>query len=211
MELETMFTEQKWNILKCLSNEKFSPLQLAEKLNTSMANISQQLRLLEATNLVKKEKIKNRDKGKPRALFSLTSDYAYLISAMNSFANKKLLKPTPHQKIVLKIWFIEDQKLQKPIEELCQNLEPHLSGIECIAVNEKSKDIILISDKEKEIERLVINKSINVKIFSKKDAEKLLKQHKAPFSSLNELTIIYDINNMLKSSQGVMAKLVNTN
>ena len=34
MELETMFTEQKWNILKCLSEEKYSPLQLAEKLDT---------------------------------------------------------------------------------------------------------------------------------------------------------------------------------
>ena len=52
-----MFTEQKWNILQCLSKDKFSPIQLAEKLNTTMANISQQLRLLEAANLVKKEKI----------------------------------------------------------------------------------------------------------------------------------------------------------
>ena len=76
MELEPMFTEQKWNILKCLSEEKYSPLQLAEKLDTTMANISQQLRLLEAANLVKKKKIKNRDKGKPRTLFSLTDDYA---------------------------------------------------------------------------------------------------------------------------------------
>ena len=55
-----MFSEQKWNILRCLSQGKSSPLQLAGKLNTTMANISQQLRLLEATNLVKKEKIRNK-------------------------------------------------------------------------------------------------------------------------------------------------------
>ena len=108
MELETMFTEQKWNIIKCLSEEKFSPLQLAEKLDTTMANISQQLRLLEASNLVKKEKIKNRDKGKPRTLFSLTDDHAYLISAMQSFADKRLLKITPHHKTILRIWFLEN-------------------------------------------------------------------------------------------------------
>ena len=47
----------------------------------------------------KKEKIKNRDKGKPRTLFSLTGDYAYLISAMDNFADKKLLETTPGQKI----------------------------------------------------------------------------------------------------------------
>jgi hypothetical protein len=41
MELELMFSEQKWNILKCLADGKASPLQLAEKLNTTMANISQ--------------------------------------------------------------------------------------------------------------------------------------------------------------------------
>ena len=59
MELETLFTEQKWNILKSLSEGKFSPLQLANRSNTTIANISQQLRLLEAAELVKKEKIKN--------------------------------------------------------------------------------------------------------------------------------------------------------
>ena len=56
MELASMFTEQKWNIIKALSENKYSPLQLAEKLDTTMANISQQLRLLEASNIVKKEK-----------------------------------------------------------------------------------------------------------------------------------------------------------
>ena len=55
MELATLFTEQKWNIIKSLSLGKFSPLQLAQRSDTTMANISQQLRLLEAASLVKKE------------------------------------------------------------------------------------------------------------------------------------------------------------
>jgi DNA-binding transcriptional regulator GbsR (MarR family) len=202
MELETMFTEQKWNILKCLSKEKFSPLQLAEKLNTTMANISQQLRLLEASNLVKKEKIKNRDKGKPRALFSLTDDYAYLISTMQRFAHKRLLRVTDHHKIILKIWFLKDPEVHYALERIYWKVEPYMKQIDIIAVNEKSKDLFLISDKAKEIEKLARNKSINVKVFSKEDAEKLIKQHKEPFSSINELTIIYDPNNMLKSNGG---------
>jgi DNA-binding transcriptional regulator GbsR (MarR family) len=200
MELETMFTEQKWNILKCLSKEKYSPLQLAEKLNTTMANISQQLRLLEAANLVKKEKIRNRDKGKPRALFSLTDDYAYLISAIQSFANKRLLKVTPHHKIILKIWFLKTPELHYAIEKLYWKIEPYIDNIDAIAVNLASKEVIIISDKVKEIEKVINkNKSISVRIFSKKDAEKLIKQSKEPFSSVSEITTIYDPNNMLKS------------
>ena len=199
MELETMFTEQKWNILKCLSNEKFSPLQLAEKLDTTMANISQQLRLLEASNLVKKEKIKNRDKGKPRSLFSLTEDYAYLIPTMQNFANKRLLKATPHHKAILKIWFIENEELQYNMEKLYWSLEPNLKSIKGIAVNEKSNKILLISEYAKDIERVVsMNKSIDAKIFSKKEAERLISQGKKPFSSINELTIIYDPDGMME-------------
>src|SRR3989344_7343405 len=125
MEMESMFTEQKWNILRELSSEKASPLQLAEKLNTTMANISQQLRLLEASNLVKKEKIKNRDKGKPRTLFSLTHDHAYIIPTMSNFAEKKLLKVEDHHRIILKIWFLVNPDLHSPLEKIYWKIEPH--------------------------------------------------------------------------------------
>lgn len=197
-----MFTEQKWNILKCLSKEKFSPLQLAELLNTSMANISQQLRLLEAANLVKKEKIKNRDKGKPRSLFSLREDCAYLIPTMQKFANKRLLKVSDHHKIILKIWFLENAELHYALERMYWNIEPYISQIDVIAVNTSSNEIILVSDKTKEIEKLIKTKPVNLKLFSKEDGAKLIKQHKEPFSSIDSLTAIYDPDNMLKSSGG---------
>jgi len=202
MELETMFTEQKWNILKCLSEEKFSPFQLAEKLNTTMANISQQLRLLEASNLVKKEKIKNRDKGKPRTLFSLTYDHAYLISAMNSFADKRLLKVTDHHKVILRIWFLENGELQYEMERLYWSIHNYIKQIDLIAINENTKEVLFISDKAKELEKIVKNNPLNVNVFSKKDAERLIKQGKGPFSSINELTIIHDSGNMLKDNGG---------
>ena len=101
MEIETLFTEQRWNILNELSHAKYSPLQLAEKSKTTMANISQQLRLLEASELVVKEKIPNRDKGKPRALFSLADEFAYLISVTRGFAHKKLLRLDAFEKILI--------------------------------------------------------------------------------------------------------------
>ena len=188
MELEPMFTEQKWNILKCLSNEKLSPLQLAANLNTTMANISQQLRLLEAADLVKKEKIKNRDKGKPRALFSLSEDYAYLISAMNSFADKRLLKVTDHHKAILRIWFIKDEGLQYKAERVYWKVEPYLGQIDAIAVDEDNRQIIIVSDR-KDIERIV--KTDDIRVVSASDAGKMPKQYK-------NLTVVYNPHGILK-------------
>ena len=196
-----MFSEQKWNILKCLSKSKYSPIQLAEKLNTTMANISQQLRLLEATNLVKKEKIKNRDKGKPRTLFSLNGDYAYLVPTMNNFTDKKLLKVEDHHRIILKIWFLENPELHSHVEQLYWKIESHLSQIQAIAINQSSKEVILISNKSDAIEKAVSkSKLINVKIFSREEAERALKQGKEPFSSLSNLSMIYDPNNIFSKN-----------
>ena len=196
MELELMFSEQKWNILKCLSEDKFSPIQLAEKLNTTMANISQQLRLLEATNLVKKEKIKNRDKGKPRTLFSLNDEYAYLIPTMHNFAEKKLLRVKYHHRIILKIWFLENSELHPHLEKLYWKIEPYLSQIEALAIKQSSKELVIISDKSDEIEKAITDKSkvISIKIFSTVEAERILKQKKEPFFQLSELSVLYDPN-----------------
>ena len=195
-----MFSDQKWNILKCLSEGKFSPIQLAGKLNTTMANISQQLRLLEATNLVKKEKIKNRDKGKPRTLFSLKEDYAYLIPTMHNFSGKKLLRVSDHHKIILKIWFLENPELHFHIEQLYWKIEQHLSQIQAIAVNQSSKEVILISNKPDVIEKAASkSKTINIKIFSAENAAKALQLNKAPFSSLFDLSIIYDRDNIFSN------------
>jgi predicted transcriptional regulator len=146
MQLESLFTDQKWNILKQLAHEPQSPLQLSHKLNTTMANVSQQLKLLEAVNLVKKEKIRNRDKGKPRTLFSLTADYALLVPLTKNFAEKKLVKATDHQKSILRIWFLQSEALQHETEMLYWKLHGHFKDIEAIVVDENSGTIHVVSE-----------------------------------------------------------------
>ena len=66
-------------------------MELASALNTTSANISQQLRLLELASLVKSEKTSNVDKGKPRVIYSLAGESAYLIYTGQNFAEKKLV------------------------------------------------------------------------------------------------------------------------
>lgn len=130
-----MFMEQRWNILQQLSRQSLSPLQLAGKTNTTIANISQQLRLLEAANLVKKCKIPNRDKGQPRTLFSLTDDYAYIVSLMDNFTQKKLVKLNEGQKSLLKILSIEDSDQRSKAEELYLKLREFNGKIEATALD----------------------------------------------------------------------------
>ena len=102
MDIETLFTSSKWDIIELLAKKSYSPLELSKKLNTTMANVSQQLRLLEALKFVNKKKISNRDKGKPRTLYSLSGDYTYVIAFMPGFAQKKLIKLDSHNKNTIK-------------------------------------------------------------------------------------------------------------
>jgi predicted ArsR family transcriptional regulator len=102
MDLETLLTGTKWDILELLASKQLSPLELAKKLNTTIANISQQLRLLETAGLVKKQRTGSAKPGKPRMLFSLSGSYAFITILSKGFAKKKLIKISQKQKEVLK-------------------------------------------------------------------------------------------------------------
>ena len=204
MELEILFTEQRWNILKSLTEGRFSPLQLAQRSNTTIANISQQLRLLEAAELIKKEKIQNREKGKPRTLFSLSHDYAYLVSTMKDFAKKKLLELSDYHKIILRILFLENPELHYYLSKFYWKIEDYLDQIQMIMVisDKEEIEVVIVADKAKEIEKkintVVIKgpdnkvKQIKIQGIIKNELIKLIEQGKEPFSSVKDLQVIYD-------------------
>ena len=154
MEQETLFTASKWNILKCLESGKKSPNDLARESNTSVANISQQLRLLELVGFVKSERISNRDKGMPRILYSLAGNYSYLVISSPGFVDKKFSKLEDYQKMILKIWFLDDKSLQYYIEKFFWSIEKHLSKVEYLAFD--------ISD-SKQIKVFIITENQEVK------------------------------------------------
>jgi DNA-binding transcriptional regulator GbsR (MarR family) len=102
MDLETLLTGTKWEMIELLSKESLSPTEIAEKLNTSIANISQQMRLLQAAGLIKKQKVSSGKPGKPRTCFSLSEDFALITIFSKGFAKKKLIKISSKQKELLK-------------------------------------------------------------------------------------------------------------
>ena len=109
MGLETLLTGTKWDIIELLSQQSMSPLELAEKLNTTIANISQQIRLLQTADLVETKKTRTSKPGKPRKLFSLSSDYAFVSIFSKGYAEKKLIKISEKQKQMLK-QILEEKK-----------------------------------------------------------------------------------------------------
>ena len=171
MELDPLFTEQRWKILKNLSSEKLSPLQLANKTDTTISNISQQLKLLEAANIIRKEKIQNRDKGKPRALFSLSKDYAYIVSVMDGFVEKKLFSIENGKKAMLKIWFLGDSELQDEVEHAYNKLKPSLNKIDGILLNVNKKEMFLVGRNVTKEMLSTVDKSSMLKIKSATEKE----------------------------------------
>lgn len=110
MEIESIFTDSKWRILTELSHNSLSPTALAKKTGTSIANISTQLRLLEALDFIEKEKLSNVGKGEPRKLYSLKKEFAYLIIATKSVIGKKMFKLDSESMMFVSVWMIPDSQ-----------------------------------------------------------------------------------------------------
>ena len=130
MEQETLFTSSKWDILKCLEAGKKSPIDLARDARTSVANISQQLRLLELAGFVRSERVSNRDKGLPRVLYSLSDNYSYLVLSSPGFVNKKFMKLQEFQKMVLRLWFVDNVSLHYYLEKYFWSVERFLDRVD---------------------------------------------------------------------------------
>jgi hypothetical protein len=108
MEIESIFFDSKWRILTELSHASLSPTELAQKTGTSLANISTQIRLLEAMNFIEKQNLTNTAKGEPRKRYSLKQDFAYLILGTKSAIGKIKLNVDNETLPFFSVWLIND-------------------------------------------------------------------------------------------------------
>lgn len=102
MDLETLLTGTKWEIIELIAENPSSSTELAKDLKTTVANISQQVRLLETAGLVNKKKTGSGKPGKPRVLFSLSHDFAFITIFTKGYSEKRLIKIDNKQREVLK-------------------------------------------------------------------------------------------------------------
>jgi len=144
MEHETLYTATKWDILKILEKRPHSPIEIANTLKASIANVSQQLRLLELAGIVASERVPNRDKGQPRVLYRIAGDLSYLIATSGDFVGKKRVRLSEMNKIVLRIWFIDDPSVRHALEKAVWLIDGELSRIRSLRYAGKEKGVPVI-------------------------------------------------------------------
>ncbi|MFH1506170.1 MAG: helix-turn-helix domain-containing protein [archaeon] len=217
MEIESLFGSAKWKILEKLAKEKLSPMQLAEKTKTSIANISQQLALLEAYNFVKKEKTENTNKkGKPKTLYSLAKDIAYVVYAKPGFANKKLFRLDAHLQNMMNVLFLDKKEDAYFISKfLWQYEDMVIPQVDAIFFLKSDNDIELtiisndqrtLDEIRKKLSNVVLEnlekkkKKIVIWSHSTQEIEEGLKKKEAHFKSVtHNLYSIYDPKNLLSN------------
>jgi len=160
MEFDTFLTEPKWQILELIATNPTSPVKISEKIGTSVAYVSQQLKLLEAARIITKKRTKATKRGKPRLIYSIVKDIFHITSLINKAPAKKKITPSIRQKIILKIWMLDNKELVYLSEKLFWRIEPFLEKIEKIYIDKKRFKVIILSK----------NKSLSQKV------EKFLKK-----------------------------------
>ena len=134
MELDSFLASPRWDIIQIITKNPSSPMEIAEQIGTTISFVSQQLKLLEAAGIVKKERTGAVEKGKPRTLFSIARERAYIVPLAKNLPEKKLLDITKEHKIILSIWGIEDKKIHSHLQKFFWKIEPFLEDINAIFV-----------------------------------------------------------------------------
>jgi DNA-binding MarR family transcriptional regulator len=104
---QEMLTNNKWQLLKEIAEQNQSPTELAEKTGTSISNVTQQLKLLEAYNIIRKEKDTEKNTiGKPKTIYSLNHEFVYATMLKHGRAEKKHFKIDGFTKTLFNILFL---------------------------------------------------------------------------------------------------------
>jgi len=199
MDFDSFLTSPRWEILQIIAEKPSSPVEIAEKLNTTVSYVSQQLKLLDAAGLLIKEKTGAAQRGKPRNLYSISKEILYLTALTESFTEKKLIYITEHHKKILKIWLIKDPTLHYYIEKLFWKLEEDLEEIDAIFIetNIVSK-VIIVTDSKKiktRVESIIkkFDRKIEYDVISKSQLKKL---------SSESVDFLHDPLNLKKEMKG---------
>ncbi len=190
MELDSLLGSQRWKILEIISKKPSSPLEISKDLKTSIAYISQQLKLLEAAGFVIKEKTGSSQKGKPRNIYFLSKDFLQITLVARGEVDKKFLKVNKLRKSTLRIWSITDEKLSSVVERVFWAVSEFLEEIKCVYLDlsEGKERILIFSDSAKVRQK----ESSLTKIVNSKVKIEFYESDKFSISKFSNLHLIYE-------------------
>jgi len=154
VEFEDLLTKSKWSILKELAKGDKSAVEIARKTSQSTANVTQQLVILEAYNLVKKSKQEKQKKpGKPKTPYALSQEifaFSFLKPGLAEKSIIKLREADLFPKFVLNAYFTLKEEDQYPIVKyVCES--DIIKKADCIAFlqsNEKEIELFIITEQQ---------------------------------------------------------------
>lgn len=100
MEVDVLLSGSRWQIIQAIAEKPSSPVEIASKIGTTVANVSAQFRLLEAAGLVTKTRLKTSQAGKPRILYSLKDNQVFIARLCSPQAAKTLRQLTAFERIM---------------------------------------------------------------------------------------------------------------
>jgi len=199
VDFDSFLSYPRWEILQIIAEKPSSPVEIAERLNTTVSYASQQLKLLDAAGLLVKSRTGAAEKGKPRALFALSNELFYFSILARKFSEKKLIYLTDYHKKILRIWLLKDSSIHYYVEKLFWKLEDNLKEVEGIFIETTANPaIIIISDSKKlksDIEGFIRNfgREINYSFISKNQLKKF---------PVENLVSLHDPENLLEKLKG---------
>ncbi len=154
MEHEELLRNARWEILREMSRGKSNATQLARGAKTSLPNVSQQLRLLEAYDLVEHTREQRRGAGKPRHLYRLKRPLCHLALARAGFAQKLFFSPDATQALLLSVLFLPSP-VQAPLLKALLSNEELLEkcAIAHVKGGSESIELLLVTEHADEIRR----------------------------------------------------------
>lgn len=156
MKFEEALTGSRWRILRVLADGEGSISEIAAAIGTSLPNISQQAKLLEAYGLIKRAKEVKQGPGKPRLRYALGKELAHLAVVREGFAAKRTLSLDPFHSTMLNIWFLPRSEDHYFLQKFLLEQDECFESCFAMAVTDTNQEEIhlLILAPEKELDEL---------------------------------------------------------
>jgi hypothetical protein len=149
-----IFSNSKWNIIKEIAEKPSTPTDLAEKTKTSLSNITQQIKLLEAYDIVKGQRSSEKNPGKPKTVYSLSGEFMYGIMLRNGKAERKYFKIDRNNSLLLHLMFtagLEDVYIIMKFAIMNDEILKKCKAIGFIKSTKDSVELFLVTDSIDEI------------------------------------------------------------